>query len=308
MIRLALKGVADTEAISLAIRLRHVTVTESSDSIGTSVPEQCDAVVLHGREVISRTMIRECLRNRVAVLVSAEPGLSSQDLSELLATAQVAGVPLCIANPDRFLPSRRLISEQLAAGRLGELGLVRSHRWEPYSKSPGRGTSIPGPLIRDLDLTTWYFGRSAEVVYAVERTQSGNLGAMQIDERNPSLRGQLIQVHLAFSGGGMAVVDYNSRLPEGSSYQFLSAIGSAGLASSDSHRNTQLQFQGGLPRGISSDESLRGLTSLVQSFADALETGDELPANSSDWAASLKLAEAVRRSLDSYCAVTPGVR
>ena len=46
-----------------------------------------------------------------------------------------------VVNSDQFLPSRQLIRQQLDTGKLGEVGLVRVHRWEP---SEGDVFHLPG--------------------------------------------------------------------------------------------------------------------------------------------------------------------
>ena len=42
-----------------------------------------------------------------------------------------------VINPDRFLPSRQLIRQQIEAGKLGEVGLIRIHRWEHNDSGVG---------------------------------------------------------------------------------------------------------------------------------------------------------------------------
>jgi hypothetical protein len=102
----------------------------------------------------------------------------------------------------------------------------------------------------------------------------------------------------------MALVDYSNGLPSGSGYQMLSVIGSAGVAHADDHRNMQLHFAGGQPRGVSCTERSRGLTSLVQEFVDSLVADKDMSSSIAEWKRMLHLAEAVRRSLDSHDSVS----
>ena len=122
-----------------------------------------------------------------------------------------------VINPDRFLPSRQLIRQQFDTGKLGEVGLIRVHRWEPRgSASADDVHGLPASLLRDLDVVLWLIGHSPDAVYAVEQTDS-----------NPSnSRGRFLQVHLGFPSGAMALLDFADRLPPGEGYQSLSLIGS----------------------------------------------------------------------------------
>ena len=63
-------------------------------------------------------------------LVAAEACSSPETLDGVLAAPRGGG-RLASVNIERFLPSRQAIKSQLDAGKLGEVGLVRIHRWEP---------------------------------------------------------------------------------------------------------------------------------------------------------------------------------
>ncbi len=221
-----------------------------------------------------------------------------------------------VINPDRFLPSRQLIRQQLNSGKLGEVGLIRVHRWEPArgqapqnselaepsvssaqspippilnSAVPDPGPRLPVSLLRDLDVVLWLIGQSPDAVYAVEQTDS-NSG-------NP--RGHFLQVHLGFPSGAMALLDFADRLPAGEGYQSLSVIGSAGTAYADDHQNMQLIFRGGRPQALLAEESGRRHAALVQETVEALQAGGDVSAHVADWQSVLKVAEAVRQSIES---------
>ena len=111
-------------------------------------------------------------------------------------------------NPDRFLPSRQLIRQQLDSGKLGDVGLIRVHRWEPtvgqVFNLPGVGGQVenlpheinvlPTGLLRDLDLVLWLVGKPPDSIYAVSRSESSDS------------QSKFIQVHLGFPGGAMALI------------------------------------------------------------------------------------------------------
>jgi predicted dehydrogenase len=288
MIRLATTGIDDFAIRQVAVRLRDIAIMESCNVCWPHVPEEVDAVAFLGLEPIDENLIAECLSKGMHVLLAAPSILSGEQLSALCAVAAIANVRFRVVNPDRYLPSRQLIHDQLIVGQLGAVGLIRSHRWESRAASTGTEHCLPQPLIRDLDLTSWLFGAVPEVIYAVESSHGRTC----------------VQVHLGFVGGGMAIVDYSSGLPPDSGYQMLSVIGSAGVAYADDHRNMQLHFSGGRPRAISSDEQILALTNIVQAFVDDLIAGKDMSSSVADWQQTLQLAEAVRRSLNSHTSVS----
>jgi predicted dehydrogenase len=273
MIRLALSGAAETTCRDIASRLRGATL-----QIGlNTLPEAFDAAVFLGPATPAVAEIERLLGAGKHVLLAAESFLPGEVLERLFATTGRAGVCLEVVNPDRYLPSRRLIRQQLEAGKLGEVGLVRLHRWEVAAESPG----LPAGLVRDIDLAVWLAGKLPDLVYAVA--------------------GACIQVHLGFPGGGMALIDYSGRLPGGDGYCSLSVIGSAGAAYADDHQNRQLVYQGGCPRAVLTSEGDAHLTALVQEFVDALRSHSR----GADQPTSPAVIDAVSRSLASRQAVRP---
>jgi predicted dehydrogenase len=260
MMRLAVNGVEDATRRKIADRLRGAVL---------SVDEaDCDAAVFLGPVPADR--VERLLAADKPVLLAGETP-PAEALDRLAATGRLA-----IVNPDRSLPSRRLIRQQLDAGKLGEVGLVRLHRWEP--------AAAKGGLLRDLDLVLYFVGKLPERAYAVEA-------------------GPFVQVHLGFPGGGMALLDHFTALPPGDGYASLSVIGSTGAAYADDHHNSQLLYQGGPARAVRTGEGNRYLVGLLEEFAAALRTGRDLSASVADWRRLLSVSDAVSKSLASRQAV-----
>jgi predicted dehydrogenase len=188
-------------------------------------------------------------------------------------------VHFAIANPDRFLPSRQLIKQQIP-DKIGQAGLVRIHRWE---SNPATGS-----MLRDFDIALWLVGSPPDRVYAVENRVA--------DKR-------IIQVHLGFPGS-MALIDYTDGLPPGDGYQALSVIGSTGAAYSDDHQNMQLLYRGGRPQAIRTEEGVRQAVDMMQWFADALKTGRDLSVYIKAWQQVFAVHDAIAESLASR-RVTP---
>jgi predicted dehydrogenase len=197
-----------------------------------------------------------------------------------------------LLNPDRCLPSRQLIRQQLDAGKLGDVGLVRVHRWEPPdADNSGECLELPESLVRDLDIVLWLTGQVPNAVHAVESSAA---------EATP---GRFLQVHLGFPSGAMALLDYSNRLPPGDGYQSLSVIGSAGAAYADDHQNMQLVFRGGRPQAARAEETGRRHADAIQQTIQSLAEPVKLAAHEASSATLRNVAAAVRQSLTSIRSV-----
>ena len=236
----------------------------------------CDAAVFF--ELALGEIERYLLAGK-PVLVAAEQGLTKETLQTLCTWGQVANLTtnanLVVSNPDRYLPSRQLIYQHLQAGKFGEPGLVRIHRWGPDSQE--------GSMLFDLDLVLWFFRAVPRVVFAVAH-QRGT------------------QIHLGFPAGGMALVGH-ADLPAGEPYYSLSVIGASGAAYADDHSNVQLLYRGGSPRAVCTDEGIGHWASLVQEFADAVRTDGTAGIQRPHWSEALRVAQAVETSLQTNQAV-----
>ncbi|MFO0877813.1 MAG: hypothetical protein U0840_10705 [Gemmataceae bacterium] len=141
----------------------------------------------------------------------------------------------------RHRPAVRAMLASLMAGELGRPGLLRLHRWQPG----GHRTLLP-----EIDLALTVFDADPEVVFAT--------GAAD-----------LVQAHLGFPGGGMALLDATT-LPPGDTYFSCSLIGSDGAAYADDHRDRQLVFTGGAPRAPLGDETDAACLALLRDFVKAI--------------------------------------
>lgn len=257
-------------------------------------PDDVDALILAG-EILDSSAVEKALARGQHVLCTAGSWMTGENIASLTAIASKSSVQVAIANPDRHLPSRELIRQQLDAGKLGDPGLIRSHRWEPLDQTLAQpGKALPGALVRDIDLAIWYAGKPANVIYAAETAGDGNAARL----------GRTIQVHLGFAGGAMALLDYSNTLPAGDAYRSLSIIGSAGAAYADDHQNVQLLYQGQQPRAVRVDETVRQWANLTQAFAVAVGKGHGLSPAISNLQDLMTVVPAVEDSLRSRRAVS----
>ena len=291
MTRLAING-AEADRRALDGRLAGATLTPNQSQ--GDAPLDCDAVLWLSSTAADGDLIRRALAAGKHVLLTGPSWLSGTDLDDLTTAAQQGGARLAVENPDRHLPSRRAIRQQLDGGRLGAPGLIRAHRWLSAAAAssdllPGQaggegGPTPPAALVQDIDAALWLMGKAPELVYAVQGD-----GALQ--------------VHLGFLGGGMAMLDYADCLPEGDGYSSLSVIGSTGAAYADDHQNVQLLYRGGSPAAVHVGERAAQLAALAQTFITALRDGQDLSAGLAGWrlatsvAATALRSAAVRRAL-----------
>lgn len=286
MLRLVVIGGQDLRWQEIGRRLRGVELETVHDATpGLDSLQRFDAVALLDASPIDDVAIQNCLRAGKHVLLSADYRVSKELLQSAGEAARPASVHLAVANPDRYLPSRQLIRQQLDAGKLGEPGLIRLHHWEPARANPHGAPGALAKPLRDLDLVLWLMGKPPNLVYAVERAG--------------------IHLHLGFPGGRMALMDHTDRLPSDSAYCSLSIIGSAGAAYADDHQNLQLVYRQGAHAVIGTDESALAWSALLQDFIEAVTAGRRDDRDVTAWHNVLAVSDSVQLSLRTGEAVVP---
>ncbi len=259
-------------------------------------------------------------------------GMPPDDVS--IVACRSAGVTFMLSQATRFLPSVAEVKSCLGSGVLGTPGLLRIHdfrppdadepsyipgsqapAWEPTDSEVRSGpTPVPKPelgnqkerelgnqkgtdataailqaVLPDLDLANWIFDALPTEVYA-----AGHAAA----EDTPGSYGYL-QVHLGYTDGGMALLDYSMMLPPGSDYFSLSVFGSAGAAYADDHHNMHLQYRGGRPTALPASQGRLHYLAELQEFVDAIETGRPPAITADDGHRAAEVVRAACRSLKS---------
>ena len=287
MVRLALLGDADRadQLMKLMPRVEGAEVTMRAAGVDQIVADHDAfdaAIVFFARD------IRDCEQLVTAgkhLLVPITCRFSIGAIQALSDQCQQHGLCLMVGGTDRLVPSLQAARKSLAAGELGEPGLVRVHRWSAAQV-------VTEHLSRDLDLVLSVFQATPKEVYAVARS------VLDTDELD------YLQVHLGFAGGGMALIDGSSTLPSGDGYFSFSVIGSAGAAYADDHLNKQLVFCGEHPAAVGTGSEELAVLGDLQEFCSAIQEQRAPLVTGADWLAATEVAEAVMRSAKSNSVAT----
>ncbi|MBY0527861.1 MAG: hypothetical protein K2R98_30975 [Gemmataceae bacterium] len=277
MLRLAVFGVDEPCHQEIAPRLRGAELCSERAHAVDALLSTCDAAVFFGSPIRDDSPLDRFLLAGRPVLLAAEC-LSKQRLQALHVRAISDGACLAMVNLQRYLPSRQLIQQQLDAGKLGEPGLVRVHRWAD-------SLDMRNAPLGDLELVNGYFGRPPNLVYAVEQGPG------------------TLHLHLGFAGGGMALLDYAGGI--GESYGSLSVIGSRGAAYADDHANMQMLLRDRSARAVRAEEGVIPWCLAIQEFIDALNQGRDLSMDRTAWRQVFAVWDAVELSLRTRQAVVP---
>ena len=198
---------------------------------------------------------------------------------------------------DRFRPDVGAVRASIDAGQMGQLGLVRSHRWQPpptgdWRFDPDRSGGIfIHELTREIDLAAWLFDGPPDTVFAVARGSDPD-------------RPDAAVVHLGFPDGGMAVLDVTTALPEGEGYWSLQLIGADGAVYADDQHNMQLLYAGGSPAARLTGTGDATVVSQLEAFVNAVNDGADASGSVAAAILALEVAEAAVASAASGRAAT----
>ena len=207
-----------------------------------------DALVIHAPPDVLPDLVKTAAQSGKPMLVGPLLANTSGALRAISETSSQGS--LMPATPWRFIPAIQAVKASIDTGKLGEIGLIRIHRWNALATA---GTyDIPSRIIADIDIATWFFGSQPQKLVA---------------QQSP-LADQYIQIHLHFENGCMVVIDETSALPNGGDYFSLTVIGGTGAAYADDHRNMNLIVDGVYPHAIRTGQGAVHLAQQLQKFID----------------------------------------
>ncbi len=297
----AITAAADSDrarATGLASELDAKLSATSLDELLDRHTDAFDAVLINTPNDSHAALTQRAAQAGKHVLVAPPLGLSLAQADAAIEACGAAGVRLMVGEATRFKPYQQTIKSNLDSGNLGELGLLRMHRWEPpvaggwgrWELDPERsGDLLLRQAVQELDTATWLFGGLPNSVYALGRKRAST-DLPVFDE---------VLIHLGFEGGGMAVIDYTTTLPAGDTYASVEAIGSTGAAYADDHHNMHLLYGGGRPSGVKAGQGREHLVAQLEEFAQAIEGGREPAISGADGRAAIQVATAATESMRS---------
>lgn len=252
--------------------LGQVTEAASADALFADQADAFDAVVINTDLANAKHLAKAASSLGKPALVGASGGsLGALGQAETL---------LMPAHPWRFMPSIQSVKRSLDAGKLGQAGLLRIHRWLPPDES---GASLSERILPDADIACWLFGDAPKTVWSLQSAA------------NPDY----IQFHLGFANDGMAMIDVAASLPSGGDYFSLTMIGGTGAAYADDHHNMNLLYNGGQPNALRTSHGQANLAGQLQEFVDAVGEQREPSVTPADTARAVEVVGQVLESADS---------
>jgi myo-inositol 2-dehydrogenase/D-chiro-inositol 1-dehydrogenase len=244
----------------------------SSEALFDDQKEAFDAVVIDANEAEAKRLTKAASALGKPVLA----GAVGDGFNEL----RQADALLMPAQPWRFMPSIQSVKRSLDAGKLGQAGLLRIHRWQPPGADP---SSLADRLLPDTDLACWLFGSAPETVWSLQSAA------------NP----EYIQFQLGFANDGMAMIDIAASLPTGGDYFSMTMLGDTGASYADDHHNMNLLYSGGQPSAIRASQGRADLVGQLQEFVDAIGEQREPSVTPADTAQAMDVVAQVLESAES---------
>ena len=269
-------------------------ISTSLDDLLNSHADAVDAVVIATPNNTHALIAEQAARAGKHVLVEAPIGLDLASTDVVIEACRGANVRLMVGAAMRFAPAALEVRNAVDNGEVGIPGLMRTHRWASAADHPADSWQLDatlsgGPFIHEamneIGLAGWLFGGPAETVF-------GLASYIQPAEH-------CVQVHLGYTGGAMALIDFATTMPPGDGYRSFALIGSAGSVYADDHQNVQLNFRGGHADALVTPGTDAAIQSQLQEFVDAIEQDRDPMSNGSESRTALQVATAALQSAGS---------
>ena len=266
--------------------MRHVGNLESLLASGGA---DVDAVIVNTPNDSHADIALAAIAAGRHVLVEKPLALSADAADEVRRQANRTNVRLMVAHTLRFMPANVQVHRALAAGELGKPGMLRSHRWlRRFPGPPGGWKHDPArsgglclhEAVHEIDQALWLIDERPTHVHALAAPE-------------------LLQIHLGYASGAMAICGIATGLPLGSGYYSLTLIGSLGAAYADDHHNVHLVYRGGRPQAALTDLRASAVRAQLDEFAQAITEGRDPSVSGADAVAALQIAEAAAASVAS---------
>jgi len=229
------------------------------------------------------------------------------DCQRMIAAAELADIPLFVAQVVRFFPEFALAKRQVDAGAVGKPAAIRTRRgghmpraWDDwYGDFARSGGCVLDLIIHDFDWLRWTFGE-------VERVYARGLGASKLPGYDYAL------VTLRFRSGAIGHVEGTWNDPGGFKVT-LEIAGDEGLLEYNFNQPTGIPFRSAVSGGdeqraaVAVPESPTGMNPYeaeLQHFLDSLEMGVPPSISPRDGMEAVRIALAALESIETGKPVT----
>jgi UDP-N-acetylglucosamine 3-dehydrogenase len=229
------------------------------------------------------------------------------DCQRMIAAAELADIPLFVAQVVRFFPEFALAKRQVDAGAVGKPAAIRTRRgghmpraWNDwYGDFARSGGCVLDLIIHDFDWLRWTFGE-------VERVYARGLGASKLPGYDYAL------VTLRFRSGAIGHVEGTWNDPGGFKVT-LEIAGDEGLLEYNFNQPTGIPFRSAVSGGdeqraaVAVPESPTGMNPYeaeLQHFLDSLELGVPPSISPRDGMEAVRIALAALESIETGKPVT----
>ncbi len=248
---------------------------ESIEALLENHPEDVDGIVIHAPSRFLQGAVKTGCQAGKPVLAGPLLARKGKEIDAFITELeQGLLMPAC---PWRFVPAIQSVKASIEAGKLGEIGLIRMHRWNSADTS----IDLSDRIIPAIDIATWFFGEQPVKIFS--------LGS---DSKK-----DYIQLHLQFENNGMVVIDDTSALPEGGEYFSLTVIGGTGAAYADDHRNMNLVIDGVYPHAVRTGQGNIDIASQLQAFVNTVRDEMRPPLSQQDISNVLQVWDAVQEAM-----------
>lgn len=293
-------AVASPRTAGAFVDERGLDATAYADAETMLAGADLDAVDVCSPTATHRPMVEAAAERGLAVLCEKPLALALSDAEAIAETVETHGIPLMVGHVLRFFPDYRAIRDELAAGAVGEPGVVRARRLSPF---PGWGSGnwfaddeesggvFVDLAIHEFDFLRWAVGE-IEAVFARRQTWGNRQNG---------------HATLSFADGAVGYVEAGWDRPEGSALvSEFEAAGDEGLIEYDSTEPDPLvaRTDAGDVEASGSDGSAGdtierdGYHRELAAFVEAVESGAAPPVSVEEAVASMRVAVAANRSAE----------
>lgn len=274
-----------------------VTVAESLDELLSVV----DVVDIVTPSVTHRPIALAAIAAGKQVICEKPLGANLADVQDIVSAATAAGVRIFPAHVVRYFPEYAAIRDQIVAGRIGRIGILRFTRtgeaprgkeWF-YDERAGGGL-VRDLMIHDLDQAVWMAGDVVEVFGMQNPPSVGGISTAPV----------VAHAVLTHASGAISHLEARWGAPGTQFRTTVAAFGDAGMLEHDSATNLTSQIEGALSAdddgyvpAASGGES--PYETELRDFAAAITAGSAARVTESDGAVAVGLAVAVLESINS---------